>query len=47
MIAQGTDVLSWVAVSTSSMAVEKFLQSLLLNQTAFELQSNLRRQVEE
>ena len=46
MITQGSDALSRGAVSTSSMTVEKFLQSLPLNQTAFALQNSLRSQVE-
>ena len=46
MIAQGTDTLSRGAVLTSSMVVEQLLRSLPLNQTALELQRNLRTQVE-
>ena len=46
MVAQGTDALSWGAILTSSMAVAQFLRLLPLDQTTFELQRNLRTQVE-
>lgn len=40
LIYQGTDALSRGEVSRSSMTVQKFLQSLTLNQTAFDLQNS-------
>ena len=45
MILQGTDAFSRGEVSTSEMSVDKFLESLPLNKTAFVLQGNLRSKV--
>ena len=45
MIRQGTDALSRGLVTTRNMSVDRFLRSLPLNKTAFELQDNLQSQV--